>query len=78
MVIKLKYWLVIATLFVALAANAQKYNLFGYVRDSLTNEFLIGATVQIENTSIGASSNAYGYYSMTVNKGKVTEISEDV
>jgi hypothetical protein len=72
MVIKLKYWLVIATLFVALAANAQKYNLSGYVRDSLTNEFLIGATVQIENTSIGASSNAYGYYSMTVNKGKVT------
>ena len=72
MVIKLKYWLIIATIFVAFAANAQKYNLSGYVRDSLTNEFLIGATVQIENTSIGASSNAYGYYSMTVNKGKVT------
>jgi hypothetical protein len=72
MVIKLKCWLIIATLFVAFAANAQKYNLSGYVRDSLTNEFLIGATVQIENTSIGASSNAYGYYSMTVNKGKVT------
>lgn len=72
MVIKLKCWLIIATIFVALAANAQKYTLSGYLRDSLTNEFLIGATVQIENTSIGASSNAYGYYSMTVNKGKVT------
>jgi hypothetical protein len=72
MVIRLKYWLVIATHFVALAASAQKYNLSGYVRDSLTNEFLIGATVQIDNTLIGASSNAYGYYSMTVNEGKVT------
>jgi hypothetical protein len=72
MVIRLKYWLIIATHFVALAANAQKYNLSGYVRDSLTNEFLIGATVQIDNTPIGASSNAYGYYSMTVNEGKVT------
>jgi hypothetical protein len=72
MVIRLKYWLIIATHFVALAANAQKYNLSGYVRDSLTNEFLIGATVQIDNTPIGASSSAYGYYSMTVNEGQVT------
>ena len=72
MVIKLKYWLIIATIFVANTANAQKYNLSGYLRDSLTNEFLIGATVQIENTSFGSSSNAYGYYSITVNKGKVT------
>jgi hypothetical protein len=72
MVFKLKCWLIIATIFVAFAANAQKYTLSGYVKDSLTNEFLIGATVQIENTSIGSSSNAYGYYSMTINKGKVT------
>ena len=40
----------------------------------MTNEFLIGATVQIENTSIGASSNAYGFYSLTVEKGKTTLI----
>lgn len=72
MVIKLKCWLIIATIFVAFDANAQKYTLSGYLRDSLTNEFLIGATVQIENTSFGSSSNAYGYYSITVNKGKVT------
>jgi hypothetical protein len=72
MVIKLKCWLIIATIFVAFAANAQKYTLSGYLKDSLTNEFLIGAAVQIENTSIGSSSNAYGYYSITVNKGKVT------
>jgi hypothetical protein len=72
MVIKIKCWLIIATIFVAFAANAQKYSLSGYLRDSLTNEFLIGATVQVENTSFGSSSNAYGYYSITVNKGKVT------
>ena len=72
MVIKLKCWLIIATISVAFAANAQKYTLSGYLKDSLTNEFLIGAAVQIENTSIGSSSNAYGYYSITVNKGKVT------
>jgi hypothetical protein len=58
MVIKFKCWLIIASFFVVFAANAQKYSLSGYLRDSLTNEFLIGATIQIENTTSGASSNA--------------------
>ncbi|MCA6436657.1 MAG: TonB-dependent receptor [Bacteroidetes bacterium] len=70
MVIKLKCWLIIATIFVAFAANAQKYTLSGYLKDSLTNEFLIGATVQVENSKIGVSSNAYGFYSLTVDKGR--------
>ena len=67
-----RWYLAVMFLFVTFTTNAQKYTLSGYVKDSLTNEFLIGATVQIENTSIGSSSNAYGYYSMTINKGKVT------
>ena len=70
MVIKLKFWLIVATIFVAFAANAQKYTLSGYLRDSLTNEFLIGATILIENSKIGVSSNAYGFYSLTVDKGR--------
>jgi len=67
-----RWHLAVMFLFVTITTNAQKYTLSGYVKDSLTNEFLIGATVQIENTSIGSSSNAYGYYSITVNKGEVT------
>jgi hypothetical protein len=64
MVIRLKYGLLIATFFLAFAANAQKYILSGYVKDSLTNEFLIGATIQVANTTAGVSSNAYGFYSI--------------
>jgi len=69
-----RWHLAVMFLFVTITTNAQKYTLSGYVKDSLTNEFLIGATVQIENTSIGASSNAYGFYSLTVEKGKSTLI----
>ena len=54
------------------AANAQKQTISGYLKDSLTNDFLIGATIQIVNTTIGVSSNAYGFYSLQVDKGKVT------
>ena len=70
MVIKIKCWLITATIFVSFAANAQKYTLSGFLKDSLTNDFLIGATVQIENSKIGVSSNAYGFYSLTVDKGR--------
>ena len=52
-------------------SNAQKHILSGYVRDSLTNEFLIGATVRIANTQKIVSSNAYGFYSIQVDKGIV-------
>ena len=69
MVIRFKAWPIIASFLLSFAANAQKFTLSGYVTDSLTNEFLIGATVHIANTSIGASSNAYGFYSLTVEKG---------
>jgi hypothetical protein len=69
---KIKFLLFTTAFFGVFFANAQKYTLSGYLKDSLTNEFLIGATVQIENTSIGASSNAYGFYSLNVEKGKST------
>jgi hypothetical protein len=71
MMIKYKYWLIIATIFVAINANAQKYALSGYLKDSLTNEFLIGATVQIENSSIGVASNAYGFTATSPVSGDV-------
>jgi TonB dependent receptor/CarboxypepD_reg-like domain/TonB-dependent Receptor Plug Domain len=70
MVFKSKYYFFIICIFSALNANAQKYTLSGFLKDSLTNDFLIGATVQIENSKIGVSSNAYGFYSLTVDKGR--------
>lgn len=52
-------------------ANAQKkYTISGYVRDSLSRETLIGATIQTELSSRSISTNAYGYYSITLPEGE--------
>jgi len=75
MLTKIKWSLALAVLASTLQANeanAQKFTLSGYVKDSISNEFLVGAIVQIANTSNGTASNAYGYYSLAVDKGRVT------
>ena len=51
-------------------ASAQKYTIFGYVKDKTTGESLIGANVTIENRSLGTTSNNYGFYSITLPSGK--------
>ena len=51
-------------------AFAQKYTLNGYVREKSTGEDLLGATIYIEELHNGTVSNAYGFYSLTLPKGK--------
>lgn len=58
--------------FTSFVAQAQKVALSGYVKDAATNEFLIGATLQLEGTGAGVVTNAYGYYSLLVEAGQVT------
>ncbi len=48
-----------------------KYTLSGFVRDSLSGESLIGATVQVQEDG-SVSSNQYGFYSLTLPKGNYT------
>jgi len=45
-------------------------NLAGYVRDVETGEPLIGALVYIEDPRIGVATDEYGYYSLTIPKGR--------
>lgn len=54
--------------------NAQiKFTISGYVRDAKTGEELIGATVFIKDSkTIGTSTNAYGFYSLTIPDGNYT------
>ncbi|HUQ65162.1 MAG TPA: TonB-dependent receptor, partial [Flavitalea sp.] len=49
--------------------SQNKYTLSGYVRDSLSGETLIGASVTITTQSKGIISNAYGFYSLTLDEG---------
>jgi hypothetical protein len=66
-------FLFLLTLFTVHAFSQNKYTISGFVSDDKTGEELIGATVMVtELTSTGFSTNAYGFYSLTIPKGKYT------
>ncbi|MEO8582720.1 MAG: carboxypeptidase-like regulatory domain-containing protein, partial [Flavitalea sp.] len=54
---------------VSLDSFAQKHTLSGYVKDSLSGETLIGASVVFSGQTKGISSNNYGFYSITLPDG---------
>ena len=49
-----------------------RYTISGYVKDSLTGETLIGASLQLTGRGGGVNSNAYGFYSITLYAGEQT------
>src|SRR6185503_20802156 len=50
-------------------APSGKFTLNGYVRDSLSGELIIGATISINGQGKGVASNQYGFYSITLEPG---------
>ncbi|MBC6489525.1 TonB-dependent receptor domain-containing protein [Flavihumibacter stibioxidans] len=62
--------LVLVILFLAGNLRAQqKFTLSGYIKDSLSGENLIGASISVEGKGKGVNSNNYGYYSITLPAG---------
>ena len=63
-----KYLLLLFTILTHEISAQQRFTLSGYVRDSLSGETLIGATITISRASDNktVSSNQYGYYSITL------------
>lgn len=50
--------------------KVQRYTVSGYVQDAETGERIIGATVRVGNEkSIGAVSNEFGFFSLTLEEG---------
>ena len=49
-----------------------RFTINGYVRDSLSGELIIGATISasMDGSTKGVSSNQYGFYSITLEEGK--------
>lgn len=61
--------------FLCLVSSAQKkFTINGYVRDSLSRETLIGASLLIKETGKGVNSNSYGYFSLTLSEGEYTMV----
>ena len=68
-------FLIILLMFILGSFNLQsqeKFSLSGYVKDGSNGEVLIGAGVRIKDSKLGARSNAYGFYSIYLPKGKYT------
>ncbi len=54
-----------------LQLNAQqKYTISGYVKNSTNGESLIGARIYVNKLQLGAITNVYGFYSLTLPKGE--------
>lgn len=51
------------------ASPSGRITLNGYVRDSLSGELIIGATITINGQGKGVASNQYGFYSITLEPG---------
>jgi len=59
-------------LFSFVSWSQNKYTLSGYVRDSLSGETLIAASVTVNGQAKGIASNSYGFYSITLDEGTYT------
>lgn len=53
-------------------AEAQQITLSGRITDARTGEELIGASVSVKELQTGALTNVYGFYSLTLPKGRYT------
>lgn len=74
---KLSLCILLLTFYASVGAQS-KYTLSGYIRDSLSSETLIGASVTVKGQGKGVNTNAYGFYSITLPEGEYTLVSSFV
>ncbi|KPM33706.1 TonB-dependent Receptor [Croceitalea dokdonensis DOKDO 023] len=69
--IKKKVLTILALIFINVMAHGQeRFTLSGTVSEAASNESLIGVSIIIENLKTGTVTNEYGFYSITLPKGK--------
>ena len=65
---------VIAAALLGLSSYAQKITISGYVKDQISKEALVGASVVNANTKTGTTANQYGFFSLTVSIADTIEL----
>ena len=65
----MRFLLLLATIPFSLFSQ-ERFTLSGYITDKESGESLIGATVYINELNSGTVTNAYGFYSITLDEGK--------
>ncbi|MBA4145242.1 MAG: hypothetical protein C0523_05725, partial [Cytophaga sp.] len=68
----MRYKLLLLFFLPLLASAQQKFTISGYVKDIANGEALIGATVFVKEINNGATTNEYGFYSITLVPGTYT------
>jgi outer membrane receptor for ferrienterochelin and colicin len=67
----MKRLLLLVLVLISVSLSAQKrYTLSGYVKDSLSGETLINATIVVQGKTKGINSNQYGFYSISLDEGE--------
>lgn len=66
--------LFISGIVMGFAVSAQKITINGYIKDAASKEVLIGASVVNANTKTGATTNQYGFFSLTVSAADTIEL----
>jgi hypothetical protein len=67
----MKRLLLLVFVLISVSVSAQKrYTLSGYVKDSLSGETLINATIVVQGKTKGINSNQYGFYSISLDEGE--------
>ncbi|UJH67634.1 TonB-dependent receptor [Allomuricauda sp. SCSIO 65647] len=54
--------------------SQQRHTISGTIREAVSNETLIGVSITVQNARIGAATNEYGFYSITLPEGDYTLI----
>jgi hypothetical protein len=70
--VKMKIYLKVSCIMLLLSNTLlaqQNYTISGYMRDAATGEELLYATVAAKDKGIGATTNLYGFYSLTLPEG---------
>jgi hypothetical protein len=68
----MKHILLVCFLTLGMVMPAQNYTISGYVKDTANGESMIGVSVYKQGTTIGVTTNVYGFYALTLPQGKNT------
>jgi hypothetical protein len=68
MKLKLIYFAIF--IFIGMPLFSQKYTVSGYIKDKHTGEDLLGANIMVKDQNIGTTTNAYGFYSLSIPAGE--------
>ena len=64
--------ILLSLLISSITAQEKSVTLSGYVKDGKSGEVLIGSTIYVDSIGKGATTNLYGYYSLTIPQGTYT------